>query len=201
LRDAVRDRLRDAILDGTLEPGERLSDDALIGWLGVSRTPIREALGELTRAGLIEMSANRYTRVATPDPAETLDALKALGALMAAAVAQTIPSLSDENRDMIAAMLTSQLEDVRAGRVSELGFSAPEAYRMWVSLCPNPLLRDAILPAIDGLAFRLRTSELADLVTFERVEPLFLKLRRGILDADLRETTNAIRAIHHIPEV
>lgn len=66
LRDTVQDKIRDAIMDGTLEPGERLNDDDLIAWLGVSRTPIREALAELARAGLIEMAPNRYTRVAAP---------------------------------------------------------------------------------------------------------------------------------------
>ena len=59
LRDTVRTRIRDAILDGTLEPGERLHDDELITWLQVSRTPIREALSDLVRAGLVEMAPNR----------------------------------------------------------------------------------------------------------------------------------------------
>ena len=67
LRDTVRNRLREAILDGTLEPGERLHDDELVAWLQVSRTPIREALSDLVRAGLVEMAPNRWTRVATPD--------------------------------------------------------------------------------------------------------------------------------------
>lgn len=43
-------------MDGTLEPGERLNDEDLIAWLGVSRTPIREALSQLARAGLVEMA-------------------------------------------------------------------------------------------------------------------------------------------------
>lgn len=44
LRDGVYVQLRDAIVDGTLEPGEQLRDGELAGWLGVSRTPVREAL-------------------------------------------------------------------------------------------------------------------------------------------------------------
>jgi DNA-binding GntR family transcriptional regulator len=57
-----------AILDGTLQPGERLRDDELTAWLGTSRAPIREALGHLAEVGLVEMSPNRYTRVATVTP-------------------------------------------------------------------------------------------------------------------------------------
>ena len=44
LRDEAYARLRDAILDGTLEAGEQLRDAELSSWLGISRTPIREAL-------------------------------------------------------------------------------------------------------------------------------------------------------------
>lgn len=54
----------DAIENGTLEPGERLNDDELTTWLGVSRTPVREAIARLESEGLVDMAANRYTRVA-----------------------------------------------------------------------------------------------------------------------------------------
>jgi DNA-binding GntR family transcriptional regulator len=56
-----------AIMNGTLEPGERLNDDELVKWLGVSRTPIREAIARLSGWGLVEMEPNRYTRVAEVD--------------------------------------------------------------------------------------------------------------------------------------
>ena len=53
LRDDVLERMRDAIVDGTLTPGEQVRDADLATWLGVSRTPVREALLELGRAGLV----------------------------------------------------------------------------------------------------------------------------------------------------
>ncbi|WP_081689901.1 GntR family transcriptional regulator [Leifsonia xyli] len=59
LRDTVAESIRSAILDGSFRPGERLHDEELQGWLGVSRTPIRDALNELSRAGLVEMAPNR----------------------------------------------------------------------------------------------------------------------------------------------
>lgn len=68
LRDVVFDKMLDAIMDGTLEPSERLNDQQLVAWLGVSRTPIREAIAKLAQWGLVEMEANRYTRIAARDP-------------------------------------------------------------------------------------------------------------------------------------
>lgn len=68
LRDVVFDKMLAAIMDGTLEPGERLNDDELVKWLGVSRTPIREAIARLNTWGLVDMEANRYTRIAQRNP-------------------------------------------------------------------------------------------------------------------------------------
>ena len=63
LRDAAYDRIRDWILDGTLAPNEPLRDEALAEALGMSRTPIREALQRLEDDGLVVTSATRRTFV------------------------------------------------------------------------------------------------------------------------------------------
>ncbi|MEM1255146.1 MAG: GntR family transcriptional regulator [Cyanobacteria bacterium P01_H01_bin.21] len=64
IRDDVYVSLRDWIVSGELEPGEKLKDKELAAHLGVSRTPIREALRKLEDEGLVETAANRWTRVA-----------------------------------------------------------------------------------------------------------------------------------------
>jgi DNA-binding GntR family transcriptional regulator len=65
LRDAVYANLRDWIIQGILEPEEKLKDDELAKHFGVSRTPVREALMRLEDEGLIETSANRWTKVSS----------------------------------------------------------------------------------------------------------------------------------------
>ena len=81
LRDVVFDKLLAAIVDGTLEPGERLNDDELCKWLGVSRTPVREAIAQLNTYGLVEIEANRYTRVAARDETVHAEAAQFLAGL------------------------------------------------------------------------------------------------------------------------
>ncbi len=56
-------RLATLIADGTYAPGERLSDKTIAEDLGVTRTPVREAVQRLARAGLMEVHANRYSMV------------------------------------------------------------------------------------------------------------------------------------------
>lgn len=63
LRDAAYYRLRDWILDGTLAPDEPLRDEALAEALGMSRTPVREALQRLEDDGLVVTAATRRSFV------------------------------------------------------------------------------------------------------------------------------------------
>src|SRR5262245_51803216 len=85
LRDRAYLQLRDAIVDGTLEPGERLRDQELCEWLGLSRTPVREALGRLELDGLVETAPQRFTRVAPLDRRVARDAFPIVAAMHALA--------------------------------------------------------------------------------------------------------------------
>lgn len=79
LGDEVFVRMSSAILDGTLAPGEILRVDDLESWLGVSRTPIREALAKLAHVGLVETQPGRFTRVCSVDSDAVSDAADYFG--------------------------------------------------------------------------------------------------------------------------
>src|SRR5918911_3294911 len=67
--DQVYMAIRERISDGTLPRGGRLHQEDLATELGVSRTPVREALRRLAAEGLVEMHTNRGARVADLDRA------------------------------------------------------------------------------------------------------------------------------------
>ena len=79
--------IREAILDGSLEPGSRLKEEQLARELGTSRTPIREALFVLQTDGLVEASPNRGATVRRYAPAD-LDELYQLRAVLEAHAAR-----------------------------------------------------------------------------------------------------------------
>jgi DNA-binding GntR family transcriptional regulator len=88
-------RLRDAILDGTLEPGEQLKDAEIAEWLGLSRTPIREALARLEEYGLVETAPNRYTRVTPLRAGDARDAFTVVAALHSLAASLGVPRVAE----------------------------------------------------------------------------------------------------------
>ena len=75
--DRVYESVRSRILDGSLERGARLRQEALAAELGVSRTPLREALRRLASEGLVELEPNRGARIPDLSRADMLSAYEA----------------------------------------------------------------------------------------------------------------------------
>uniref|UniRef100_A0A942SXI0 GntR family transcriptional regulator n=1 Tax=Neobacillus citreus TaxID=2833578 RepID=A0A942SXI0_9BACI len=199
LRDTVQDKIRDAIMDGTLEPGERLNDDDLIAWLGVSRTPIREALAELARAGLIEMAPNRYTRVAAPTKDELLDAYRTLGVIYGGVVRLAVPRFTAAQRKKVVAMLDDVMARTSHGEQDAVARDGADVYALWAEACGNASLEQLCRSTTDGLAFKLRVPELAEIVPADVVRPELEKLREAVLAKDPIAAELAMEAVHLLP--
>ena len=86
LRDIVFQTLRNAIITGELQPGERLMETQLGEKLGVSRTPIREAIRKLELEGLVVMVPRKGAQVAQFTEKDIQDVLEVRAALEALAV-------------------------------------------------------------------------------------------------------------------
>jgi DNA-binding GntR family transcriptional regulator len=86
LRDQVRDELAGWLADGRLKPGQRLEEERLARAMGVSRTPLREALASLARDGLVETVPNRGFHVPALSAELVRDLYPIIGSLEALAV-------------------------------------------------------------------------------------------------------------------
>ncbi len=96
LRDVVFNTLRQAILKGELKPGERLMEIALADKLGVSRTPIREALRKLEQEGLVFMIPRRGAQVADITEKDLNDVLEVRIALENLSVEKACKRMTEE---------------------------------------------------------------------------------------------------------
>jgi DNA-binding GntR family transcriptional regulator len=160
LRDDVYRRLRDAIVDGTLLPGEQLRDGELAEWLGVSRTPVREALLRLGASGLVVALPGRSTRVSIIDPTAVRDARDVIAAMHELAVRQTTGRLGEDHIDRMRNANRRFAEAVDSGDVGAALDADEEVHRIPVTALGNKAL-ETVLDQFDPLvrrAERLRFS-------------------------------------------
>lgn len=120
-REQVYASLREWIVRGTLEPGERLRDGEIAESLGTSRTPVREALRRLEDEGLVQSSASRWTRVAELSQAEATRIYPIVGSLETLAMRLAAPRTGQAE--------IGQMEDANA----RLRRAADEASRVGAS--------------------------------------------------------------------
>lgn len=140
LRDSAYTTLCDAIVDGTLAPGEMLHDDELCVWLGLSKTPVRGALARLESEGLIETQPQRFTRV-TPLTAQDVGELfPVLAGLHALATELAVPRL--DAADLIA-LRDANDRHIQAltARNAPVAFDADDRFHgIFVRVAANPVV-------------------------------------------------------------
>jgi DNA-binding GntR family transcriptional regulator len=155
LRDTAYERLREAIVDGTLARGEALHDEELCAWLGVSRTPVRDALRRLNDEGLVEMAPQRFTRVAKLTIRDVHEVVPLLAAVHGLATELAVPRLGrgavDALRDANAAF-----SEALARKDGTAAYKADgELHDVFVGSCGNP----EIANVLDRLTPRLLAVE------------------------------------------
>ncbi|MDU2197656.1 MAG: GntR family transcriptional regulator [Peptostreptococcaceae bacterium] len=95
LRDVVFENLREAILEGKLKPGQRLMEVQLAEQLGVSRTPVREAIRKLELEGLVVMLPRKGAYVANMSLKDVIDVLEVRASLEGLSASLAAERISD----------------------------------------------------------------------------------------------------------
>lgn len=194
------ERIRDAIYDGTLQPGEPLPDAELQDWLGCSRKPVRDALHDLAALGLVEMTPQRHSRVATPTQDDRTFVFQTLGALVGGVARVTIPTLGDAGRaDLVVA--TDRVVRVLSQRdpASYDAVAWPLVDRL-VALCPNRILVETTRDLIGSLSHQLRATASTDWLHWEDLEADFPVLRDAIAEGDAIAAELAVERLFRMPE-
>jgi len=181
LRDDAYLALRNAIVDGTLAPGERLNDADLVSWLGVSRTPIREALARLELSGLVQTRPGRFTMVSPLDSREARGAQSVVAAMHELAVREAVPLLGEPELDAMRAANARFSDALRANRADD-ALAADDAFHaVAVDACANPVIR-AVLeqhsPVLRRVE-RLRFSSLAGRASVAQHDTIIARCAEG----------------------
>ncbi len=143
--------MRGLIMGGELAPGARLGEAELAERLGVSRTPVREALSRLAAEGLVEIAPNRGARVATWTVAELEGVFDLRSSLEPKLTAYAVPNAGPAD--------VQELDDL-AERMADIGCPGPKQdldalvplnrafHDKLVTLAAHPTLASALAAAI-----------------------------------------------------
>jgi len=191
LRDVVFQTLRQAILHGELEPGERLMEIHLAERLGVSRTPIREAIRKLELEGLVVMIPRRGAVVASiteKDLKDVLEVRQTLEVLAAEVACERItPELLKE--------LANAAEEFRklkaSDDVTKLAAADVRFHDIIYEATGNARLI-TILNNLREQMYRYRLEYLKDKGTHERLNKEHQKIYQAIKNGDRKGVAAAI---------
>ncbi|MED0670694.1 GntR family transcriptional regulator [Aneurinibacillus aneurinilyticus] len=148
--------LRDWIIQGKLEPGQQLRDKELAEQLGVSRTPIREALLRLEDEGFVQTKPNRSTTVSPIDFHDTFHLYSIAWSLERLALEQAFEQINSQHLQMMVEInqkLKSALEEGDKLKALE---ADNEFHSMYIELSGNKELKRILL----GVKQKLRRLEL-----------------------------------------
>lgn len=186
-------KLRNWILEGTLAPGAKLKDKELAEDLGVSRTPIREALLRLEDEGLVQTKPNCSTCVSSIDFHSAFHLYSIVWTLERLALTQAMGSIEEEHIQKMTEVNERFLESMKKqDRLSALN-ADHEFHSVYVELSGNPEL-EKILSEIKNKLKRL------DLYYFDKIRSASLSYEehKKIIEAlQERDLSKAIDAVEH----
>ncbi len=147
LREVAYDCLQDAIRHSDLRPGDPLSETRISKALGISRTPVREALQKLAKEGLVQIIPGRAITVAAPSIQDVLEVVhirELLEPELVRLAAETAPLEALET-------IQKSIQDMEAAAASgnRLAWSKADTvfHETLSNFCPNRLLGELVLQA------------------------------------------------------
>jgi DNA-binding GntR family transcriptional regulator len=188
LTDWVTDSIREAILRGHFDPGEKLDQEMIASELKVSRTPLREALSKLQSEGFVEVRPHRGAFVVTPCEEDIREIYEVLGILEAEIVQRLTPVISESLLQELDRRLSEDEDRLKDGDLTTfVEVDRPRFPTTLFELVDNMLLREIMA----GLNNRIEM--IRHLIRFQ--EPLLadsLKEHKAILRSmQLRDAEEA----------
>lgn len=182
LRDVVFNTLRKAILRGELKPGERLMEIHLANRLGVSRTPIREAIRKLELEGLVTMIPRRGAEVARITEKNLKDVLEVRRALDALTVELASDRITPEEMEALKEASLQFEEAIKLKNVTAIARADVKFHDIIVRAAGN----DRLTQLINNLAeqmYRYRFEYIKD----ENQHPTIVEEHRVIYESILKK--------------
>ncbi len=192
LRDVVFHTLREAILRGELKPGERLMELQLAAKLGVSRTPIREAIRMLEQEGLAVTIPRKGAEVAKMTEKDMRDVLQVREALDELAASIACEQMTAEQLDALKATMREFEEYTKTGNVKKIAEADVKFHDIIYQATGNPKLVN-ILSNLREQMYRYRIEYLKD----EKNYPVLIREHSEIVEGLMAKDKEKVTAVMH----
>ena len=153
LRDIAYQRIKDAIRMAELRPGQPLTEIGLSKMLGISRTPVREALRALAQEGLVQIIPGRAVTVAAPSFNEVMDAIHIRYLLEPEVVRLATKALTDEDIATLREAIKKMEVAVDSGDRATWSKIDDIFHETFSNACPNQLLGDLSLQIRNRISY------------------------------------------------
>ena len=157
LSDDAYAQLRDWIIDGTLTPGEGLRDESLAEALGMSRTPVRDALQRLENEGLVVTSSTRRTSVSPVTLKQARDIYPITMTLESLALRLALPVIDEAALDAMRAANVALAAALAAGNAATATLADEAVHGGFIACCGN----DELVTQLGDLKAKVRRLECA----------------------------------------
>ncbi|BES66694.1 GntR family transcriptional regulator [Gottschalkiaceae bacterium SANA] len=198
LREVVFENIRSAIQSGELRPGERLMEVQLAESLGVSRTPVREAIRKLEKAGLVTISPRRGVYVAEISLEDTENILEIRGCLEGKAAELAATRISKEEQEALAICLQAFISYMDNNQMKEAMKKDVEFHRIIRQASRNQQLIQ-ILEDLSEQVNRFRMVYLNDAAEAPSLPEEHTRILNAFIKGDPNETRRAM--ISHMKSV
>lgn len=194
LRDVVFNTLRQAILTGELKPGERLMEIHLANKLGVSRTPIREAIRKLELEGLVTMIPRRGAEVAQITEKSMNDVLEVRRAMDVLCVELACERISEEELSQLKAACDNFEQMVKTQDVKKIARADVELHDIILRATGNSRLIQLVNNLSEQM-YRYRYEYIKDFSQHEKLVEEHRIIYESLVNKD-KETASEAAKIH-----
>ena len=195
LREIVCENLRDAIKKGILEPGERLMEVQIADELGISRTPVREAIRKLEQEGYVIMMPRRGTYVADVSESDIKEIFEIRSALESLATGLAARRIEQDEIEKLQNLLNEIEEYIAQGDMDKIVETDIKFHELLYQFSRNERLA-AIISNLKEQLSRFRTLSMSYPGRLQETFEEHSEMVEAIADGDVSAARDA--AEHHM---
>lgn len=183
LREIVYEELKRQLLVGEISPGTRMMEIELAEDMGVSRTPVREAIRKLEKEGLVTMEARRGAYASEVSVEDMLDVLEVRQDLEAMAASLAAQRITEEEKELLSRATENYREAVESEKTEDIIRCDEQFHQMIVNCSRNKTLIK-LFSQVQELALRFRYLYYDDFSRYENMPVDHKRIEEAIMSGN-----------------